>query len=382
MPAAVRRRRLALAGLAVAALVAGAVIGSDGDDPDQPADPVAAGPACPSEIASDPGRLAGHMLVVRMEDEATDQLREAVQAGEIGGVILFPSEGADPAALGEEIATLRAVAERAGMPAPLVAVDQEGGEVKRFPTLPPDRSPLEIARAGAQAAAAEGAATGRALSELGIDVDLAPVLDVPGVDGAFIASRAYGDDSERAAALATAFGTALQGEGVAATAKHFPGLGLAVENTDLGASAIDASRAELEPELAAFETAIGAGFELVMASNATYPALDPDAPASQSRRVIGGLLRDRLGYDGVVITDDLGAGALTAAGLDEEAAALGAAGAGADLLLTALSDGATAHRAVRDAIVSGGLDRSELVASCARTTALRERLAASPSTGP
>ena len=94
-----------------------------------------------------------------------------------------------------------------------------------------------------------------------------------------------------------------------------------------------------------------------MVANATYPAFDPDRPASQSRRVIEGLLRRRLGYRGVVITDDLGAGALTGAGLDEGAAAVGAARAGADLLLFALSDGAAAREALVEAIRSGELDR-------------------------
>ncbi len=167
----------------------------------------------------------------------------------------------------------------------------------------------------------------------------------------------------------------MQQRGVAATAKHFPGLGLATENTDLAPSAIDASRAELEAGLEPFRAAIEAGFELVMIANATYPALDPELPASQSRRVIEGLLRRRLGYRGVVITDDLGAGALTGAGLDEGEAAVGAARAGADLLLFALSDGAAAREALVRAIRSGELDRDAVVASCARTTALRARLA-------
>ena len=91
--------------------------------------------------------------------------------------------------------------------------------------------------------------------------------------------------------------------------------------------------------------------------------------------MIEGLLRGRLGYRGVVITDDLGAGALTGAGLDEGAAAVGAARAGADLLLFALSDGAAAREALVEAIRSGELDRKALLASCARTTALRARLA-------
>ena len=124
-----------------------------------------------------------------------------------------------------------------------------------------------------------------------------------------------------------------------------------------------------------FEAAIDAGFELVMVSNATYPALDPKRPASQSRRVVEGLLRERLGFDGAVITDDLGAGALVGAGLDEGEAAVGAARAGADLLLVALTEGTQASDALVRAIRGGELERERLLSSCARTTALRERLA-------
>ncbi len=383
MSARARRRRLALVAVAAVALVAGIVVGAgDEEDSATPAEQAATPPACPDEIASDPRRLAGQALVVRMEATATDDLRARIRAGELGGVILFPPEGTDPQALGEQVAILRRSATQAGMPPPLVAIDQEGGEVARLPSLPPDRAPAAIAREGEAAARSEGAATGRALRELGIDVDLAPVLDVPAVDGAFIASRAYGEDPASVASLGVAFGTALQAEGVGATAKHFPGLGLAIDNSDLGSSAVEASRDELQPGLEPFEAAIDAGFGLVMVGNAIYPSLDPARPASQSPSVIEGLLRDRLGYDGVVVTDDLGAGALTAAGLDEGAAAIGAARAGADLLLFALSDGTAAHRAVVEALDRGELDRTDLVASCARVSALRERLAASPSAAP
>jgi beta-N-acetylhexosaminidase len=383
MSAQARRRRLALVAVAAVALVAGIVVGAgDEEDSTAPAGQAATPPACPDEIASDPRRLTGQALVVRMEATATDDLRARIRAGELGGVILFPPEEADPRALGEQVAVLRRTAARAGMPSPLVAIDQEGGEVERLPSLPPDHAPAAVARDGETAARSEGAATGRALRELGIDVDLAPVLDVPAVDGAFIGSRAYGDDPASVTSLGVAFGTALQAEGVAATAKHFPGLGLAIENSDLGPSTVEASRDELQPGLEPFEAAIDAGFGLVMVGNAVYPALDPARPASQSPPVIEGLLRDRLGYDGVVVTDDLGAGALTGAGLDEGAAAIGAARAGADLLLFALSDGTAAHRAVLDAMDRGELDRADLLASCARTTALRERLAASPSVAP
>jgi beta-N-acetylhexosaminidase len=382
MEAAARRRRFALAAIAAVALVAGVVVGAGDDDESAPARDARAPITCPRAVAADPRRLVGQMLMVRMEATATDELRARVRSGELGGVILFPPEGADPRAVGEQVAALRRVADRAGTPAPLVAIDQEGGEVKRLPSLPPTRSPRGVARSGEAVAAAEGTATASALRGLGIDVDLAPVLDVPEVPGAFIASRTYSADAAQAGALGVAFGTSLQSGRVGATAKHFPGLGMATQNSDLGPSTIGASRAQLDRGLAPFTDAIAAGFDLVMVANATYTALDPRRPASQSPRVVDGLLRGDLGYGGVVITDDLGAGALTGAGLDEGDAAVGAARAGADLLLFALSDGSAARRALRAALADGELDRGALLASCARLTALRDRLAVSPSGAP
>ena len=378
-----------MAAFAAAAFAVGVLVGAGGDgdaDGGRGSSPMLEGepaPACPEAVAADPRRLVGQMLIVRMESTATESLRERVRGGEIGGVILFPPEGADPAALGSQVRALRRAAAGAGAPAPLVAIDQEGGEVERLPDLPPERSAAEMASGGERLARTEGRATGRALGELGIDVDLAPVLDVPAVDGAFIASRAFSADVAEVAALGVAFATGLQSAGVAATAKHFPGLGLATANTDLGPSAIEASRRDLLAGLEPFRAAIDAGVELVMVSNAVYPALDPERAASQSRRIIEGLLRERLGFAGAVITDDLGAGGLTGAGLDEAEATVGAARAGADLLLTALSDGTTAHRALLRALRAGELDRERLLASCARSTAMRERLAArrTPSAG-
>jgi beta-N-acetylhexosaminidase len=377
--AAARRRRVALVAVALAAAVGGAIIGAGGDNGDnegelhQPrADPE---PECPAEIAADPRRLAGQSLIVRMEATATDGLRRAVRRGEIGGVVVFPPAGTAPSDLRREIAALRDAAAGAGTPAPLVMIDQEGGEVKRLPELPPDRPPARLAAGGDGLAVEQGRATGAALAGFGIDVDLAPVLDVPATADAFIASRAFASDPAEVARAGVAFGEGLAAEGVAATAKHFPGLGWATVNTDLAASAIEATREELEPGLEPFRAAIASGFDLVMVANATYPAYDPDRPASQSPRVIDDLLRGRLGFEGVVVTDDLGAGALVDAGIDEAAAAVGAARAGADLLLFALSEGDLARDALVRALDDGRLTRKALLASCARTTALRARLA-------
>lgn len=369
-----RRRRAALLAVAAVATGTGVVIGAGSDDTGQVAAP-ALPPTCPETIAGDDRRLVGQMLVVRMESVATEALLRAARRGEIGGVVVFPQPSTAPDELRAELAELRGAARNGGAPPPVVAIDQEGGEVKRLAELPPERSPSEIAAQGVEAASEEGLATGRALARVGVVADLAPVLDVAGGPDAFIASRTFGEDPAQVAALGVAFGEGLQSAGVAASAKHFPGLGTATVNTDLEPSVVEADRRSLARGLEPFRAAVEAGFGLVMVSSATYPALGGERPASQSPRVVDGLLRERLGFEGVVISDDLGAGALAGSGIDEGEAAVGAAAAGVDLLLFALSDGAAARTALLRALRRGELDRERLLASCARVTALRERFA-------
>jgi beta-N-acetylhexosaminidase len=378
-----RRRRNALLAAAGVAAVIGAIVGAGaGGDDDQAAAPEASKPpTCTRKISSSDRRLAAGSLMVRMEDSATDELVALAKHGELGGVILFPSTGVSPSVLADQVDRLRHAARKAGYPEPLVAIDQEGGEVKRLPDEPPDLAPSQMGRSGgASSARAQGLVTGNALARIGIDVDLAPVLDL-GQSGSFVASRTFGDDPKQVAALGGAFADGLEEGHVAATAKHFPGLGSASANSDLGPSPVDASKDDLEADLEPFEAAIDASIPLIMVSNATYSAYDPDRPASVSPRVIGGLLRDSLGYSGVVITDDLDAGAVTAAGLDQSAAAVAAAKAGADLLLFALDDGSAARDGLLAALRGGELKRGVLVDACTRLAALRERFA-SPTAAP
>jgi beta-N-acetylhexosaminidase len=322
-------------------------------------------------IASNPRRLAGQMLVVRFEGTATPELLRAARRGEIGGVIVFPPPAADLAGLQDAIGRLQGAARAGGNPPLLVATDQEGGDVKRFPELPPQVAPAELGAAGEAAAVAAGRDTGRALRRIGVTVDLAPVLDVPMVSGAFMTPRSFASDPATVAATGTGFADGLEEGGVAATAKHFPGLGRAIANTDLGSSTIAGSRAELARDLEPFQAAVNAGVAVVMTANATYPALDPDRPASLSPAVVR-LLRGDLDFDGVVITDDLLAGAISAAGYGAGPAAVAAAGAGADLLLFARLEAPEALPALVTAVRRGRLDRQALLDACLRNLALRE----------
>ncbi len=332
----------------------------------------AAAPALPPECAGNDAAAVrsrlGARIIVRMEGEATRPLLRQARAGEIGGVILFPPEGQDPEALAGEIERLQAAASDGGHGPLVVAIDQEGGEVKRLPELPPDVPPSEI---GGDAAEAErqGLATGRALAALGVNVDLAPVLDVPTGPESFIASRAFATSVKRVAESGTAFAEGLEQGGVAATGKHFPGLGNSTGNTDLGpAEAGAGDPIELLDSLRPFRDAIAAGLDLVMLSNAVHPASDPRRPAFASPEVEE-LLRERIGFTGVTITDDLGAGAVTAT-YDAEAAALAAVRGGADLLLFALTSEPDVLEGLVKAAERGRIDAASVEASCVRLAIL------------
>lgn len=317
--------------------------------------------------------LIGQRLMVRMDGIATPQLARQARKGEIGGVIVFPPPGQPADELADEIAALQRQARRGDNPSLLVAIDQEGGEVKRLPDGPPDRSPSELAAPGDEPAARrEGRATGRFLAGLGIDVDLAPVLDVPSSPSSFIAPRAFGADPRVVAANGVAFAVGMEHGGTSSTAKHFPGLGRAVANTDLERSEIDAPRRRLDEDLAPFREAIARGIPAVMTANATYRVLDPDRPASLSPIVVRDLLRGELGFDGVVITDDLGAGAVRDV-MSEPDAAVAAARAGNDVLLLAqTSDAGDALTALEEAATRGELDRAGLESSALRVLSLKE----------
>jgi beta-N-acetylhexosaminidase len=368
-----RRRRLAAAALAAAAVVLVVVLvirGCSASDED-------AAPAPDPLAGVSDAQLAGQRLMVRMSGRATPALERAARRGLIGGVICFPPSGVAPADVSAEIERLQRAAASGGNPPLLVAVDQEGGEVKRFPDAPPQRSPVELGDDGdATAAAAEGTDTGEFLAGIGANVDLAPVLDVP-APGSFVASRAFSEAPNVVADVGVSFADGLAAAGVAATAKHFPGLGLATVNTDLAPSAVDASRSQLRVGMEPFEAAIAAGVGVVMVSNATYPAFDANAPAGLSPRIVEDELRGRLGFDGVVITDDLQAPSI-ATTLPAPEAGVEAARAGSDVLLFAGgADPAPIHARLLDALQRGLLDRGTMEESYLRISNLKAAVSGS-----
>lgn len=294
-----------------------------------------------------------------------------VRSGKMGGVLLLGNGWLTKSTAAAVTAELQQAACTRGEPL-LIGVDQEGGIVRRLAWAPPTEAPSDMRNTAD--ARAQGAGTASALQSVGIDVDLAPVVDTPSSSRNFLGSRAYSHSRSWNSSMARAFVSALQAGGIAATAKHFPGLGLASGNTDHGRIVIRAAAWKLHEGLAPFQSAVRAGVKLVMVSTAIYPKLDASGrPAAFSPAIIQGLLRQQLGFTGVTVTDSLTAPAAVAIPHASTAAML----AGSDLLLygsEAASEQAYASLAA-DAAHRPQL-RSRLAQAAARIRSLKAWLAA------
>jgi beta-N-acetylhexosaminidase len=307
-------------------------------------------------------------------------LLQAITAGQAAGVIFYSENISSEAQIASVIGQLVQAQQQSPISARLLLMtDQEGGEVRRLPGAP-TWSERQIGGSSNPAAAASSAGTGAGqnLAGVGMNVNLAPVLDVYYQSGNFIDQfqRSYSDQASVVTACGQAFITAQQRTGVAAAAKHFPGLGSATkaQDTDTGPVTLTVSRSELRSkDEVPYPAAIAAGVQLIMMSWAIYPALDAANPAGLSPTVVQGELRGRLGYQRVAVTDALEAGALTAFGSFGQRAVL-AARAGVDLLLCGAQDpsqGQAVTSALASALDGGQLDSAAFDAAVQRVTALR-----------
>ncbi len=313
---------------------------------------------------------AGQFLVLswpgpRVPYDLIEELRPA-------GVLLFSSNFAEGPGPIHEL--------RKRYPDLLVFVDQEGGPFNSFrpPGVPRFPGAMALAAAGDPALTrAVARAIGEEVCAAGANVDFAPVLDVnTNPQNPIIGIRSFGADPERVIRQGLAFIAGLRETGILATAKHFPGHGDTSVDSHLGLpvypkgslSAIE--RVHLPP----FEAAVRAGVPLVMTAHILYPDLDPAYPATLSRTILTGLLRDKLGFKGVIVTDDMSMRAIRDRyGLGE--AAVRAVQAGADLVIAGRDPerARTIFRALSEAIRQGGISPERLAASAARLKALRSR---------
>lgn len=363
-----RRRGMAvvvLACLAIVAFACGATLGDEAEAPQ---------PGVAETLSLQ--HLAGERIAVGVTGTSVSPgLREAIRRGRVAGVILFAGNFPTRAAGARLVARLQAIPRPRKLRDPLlIMVDQEGGQVKRLSGAP-TASAAEMGDRGAAFSARQGRRTAASLRDVGVNVDLAPVLDV-GRPGGVIAEteRSFGSTAASVSATAVPFAKTLEAGGVVATAKHFPGFGDARENTDFSVERIELSKRELravdEKPYAAF---IAAGGRMVMLSTAIYPAFS-DRPAAFTRAIATGELRDRLGFEGVTVTDALETPAVDAFGGPDKAAVAGVR-AGADLLLFGrLGPAERAYRALLAKLRSHALSRSRFEPAVERVLDLRAEL--------
>lgn len=321
---------------------------------------------------------AGCVLMGGFESTSVDpEFADLVTSGRVSGAILFRRNIESPAQARDLLQQLSA------LPCPhrlMFAVDQEGGRVERlrapFPGLPPMRAFGEAKRK--TLAHRAGALLGRTLRAIGFHQNFAPVLDVDSnPDNPVIGDRSFSRDPNVVARLGAAFIDGLQSEGVAACAKHFPGHGDTDIDSHLALPRLDHDLERLrEIELVPFRAAAAIDVASMMTAHIVFGALDPDHPATLSPKVLEPLVRDEIGYRGVVVSDDLEMRAIADHyGIGE--AAVRAIGAGCDQLLVCRRADriAEAHEALVRATEDGRLPRARLAEAAQRVRGLAARYA-------
>jgi beta-N-acetylhexosaminidase len=298
----------------------------------------------------------------------------------LGGVTLYGHNVSSP----DQLTALTASLREAAVPAPVMAIDEEGGDLTRIAHLAGSRYPGNAALGAVDDVALTEAvyrALGADLADLGINVDMAPSVDVnTAADNPVIGTRSFGSDTALVARHAAAAVTGLQAAGVAACAKHFPGHGSTRVDTHDSVATVDAPLALLaRRDLPPFAAAISAGVRAVMPGHLRVPELTGDLPASLSPAALTGLLRGELGFTGVIISDALEMRAVSGPfGMPE--AAVRAVAAGTDLLCLGRDQDRLSYLAVRDGLVaaaaSGRMPPARLEEAAARVGELRAWAAA------
>jgi beta-N-acetylhexosaminidase len=302
-------------------------------------------------------------------EAATQRTLEQLHAG---AVILFRRNAGTPAQVAALTAQLHALPSR-----PLVAIDHEGGRVMRLgPPFTQFPAAAAIGQTGdARVAYRVGRAMALELASVGIDMSFAPVLDVhSNPANPIIGDRAYGSDPALVSEMGIAMMQGLLDGGVVPCGKHFPGHGDTARDSHVELPVVRRTREELQgTELAPFRAAIAAAIPMLMTAHVLYPALDPDHPATVSRAILTDLLRTRLGFAGVIASDDLDMRAIA----DHQSigdAAVATLRAGADALLVCqdLNHAVAAFGAIDRAVTDGVLAAGTVTAAAQRVARLGE----------
>lgn len=337
-------------------------------------------------------QLAGQRVIYSYSGYRPPQsLLSLIAHGEAGGVIFFGANYQSTSQFMTAISELDQASASPTNPARgyplLLMTDQEGGEIRRLPGAPDESEKWIGSRANAADRAYQarqaGAGAAATLRGYGLNVNLAPVLDVYRAAGDFDDQyqRSYSTNPKVVAALGAEFIAAQQALGVAAAAKHFPGLGAATagQNTDDVPVTINLSRASLHAvDEYPYAAAIRGGVKLVMVSWAIYPQLGSTRPAGLSSAIVQGELRTRLGFQGITITDAIGAGALARYGSVQNRTLL-AAEAGMQLMLASdqsPNQGVACMNALASGYQDGSLSKESFEATVMQILALRSGLPA------
>lgn len=328
----------------------------------------------------------GSLLIVGFEGQrAPADLLARLAAGRLGGIILFArnlaaaadGSGVDLAQVQALVASLRAAAP-AGAPPPILSVDQEGGRVQRL------RAPLSVwppmarlAGRGAALAQEVGQALGRELQALGFNLDYAPVLDVhTNPQNPIIGDRAFGTTAAEVAQQALAFLRGLESAGVRGCGKHFPGHGDTSQDSHLTLPRVERPLAELRAvELLPFAAAVRAGVGMLMTAHVVYSAVDA-LPATLSPRWLEQILRQELGFEGVILSDDLEMGAVADGDVGEVIVASLLAGCDAFLICREAERQARAEEALLRAAERDSRVRARIAEATGRLLRFRSGLPA------
>ncbi|RMF80617.1 MAG: hypothetical protein D6737_07450 [Chloroflexi bacterium] len=320
-------------------------------------------------------RVAQMFMVSLFGPEPTVVGQDFLRRWQPGGVILFEYNSGNPSAITNLTNTFQqTMRDVDGIPL-LIAVDQEGGVVARlrdgFTAFP---SPIVLGASGdTQLSYEVGAAMAQELRAVGVAMNLAPVADLEtNPDNPIIVRRSFGSDPAMISPVVSNMVLGMQDNGVLATVKHFPGHGESTLDSHLGLPVVDLDRQRLETvELAPFREAILAGAEAVMVAHIWYPSLEPEPnlPATLSHNIVTGLLREELGFDGLIITDALDMDAIDLAFTTQDAA-VRAVEAGVDLIALGPHVGLLTQeqsiQAVVDAVRDGRISEARINESVRR----------------
>lgn len=327
-------------------------------------------------MSEDIRSLVGQSLMFRFEGpEFTDKDREAFNYVRPGGVLFFGDNLTSYDQVRELTAQLQEAARDEGLPPLFIAADQEGGIVTRFPvdmiTVP---SAMALGALPEDDIRKSARITARQLRDVGINTNYAPTVDVNNNPlNPVIRTRSFGETPEMVAKAGVATLQGFRDERVIGCVKHFPGHGNTNIDSHYGLPVIDASLDDLHAtELVPFKAAIDTGVPMVMTGHLRFPALDAELPATLSKRILTGLLREELGFDGVIVTDSMSMEAISSTWGDGEAAIL-AKLAGVDVLETSEPPAATIGRsnALVAAVEQGRLSPDLFTRTAERLDALR-----------